>query len=140
MPEEATTLTAHLHHYHFFPLASPSSYAYHEVESSRGCASLHTVLRKSKDSLLSRPKAPKHVGELLDQNRQCLFSASSEVILILTAAFLLERRARITFFGSTKREQNRIWQWFFGSITDSRPRPLASTPVDLSSFHPLVIR
>ncbi|KAK4343838.1 hypothetical protein RND71_036932 [Anisodus tanguticus] len=36
--------------------------------------------------------------------------------------------ARISFFGSTKGEQNRIWEWFFGSITDSRPRPLSSTP------------
>ncbi|KAK4343131.1 hypothetical protein RND71_038947 [Anisodus tanguticus] len=48
--------------------------------------------------------------------------------------------ARTLFFGSTKGEQNRIWEWFFGSITDSRPRPLASTPVDLSCFHPTVRR
>ena len=32
---------------------------------------------------------------------------------------------RLSFFGSTKGKQNRIWQWFFGSITDFRPRRLA---------------
>uniref|UniRef100_A0A3Q7GFH1 Uncharacterized protein n=1 Tax=Solanum lycopersicum TaxID=4081 RepID=A0A3Q7GFH1_SOLLC len=64
----------------------------------------------------------------------------SKVIIILTASFLSQNKVGQESHCSTKEKQNRIWEWFFGSITDSRLHLLDSTPVDLSCYHPTVRR
>lgn len=136
MPEGVTT---HLHHHLSFATASPSSYAYHEswiITWLLKQAKLHTALRKPKDPLTaegsatrwrtfrSRPKTPAHFPRV---PKWSSFSPQPSY---------LSRKKAGQESGSTKGKQNRIWQWFFGSITDSRPRRLASTPVDLSCSPP----
>ncbi|MED6114617.1 hypothetical protein PIB30_079053 [Stylosanthes scabra] len=106
------------------------------IRPSASCK-LHTALRKPKDPLTaegsatrwrtfrSRPKTPIFLEFRSDPH--------SHRSLLKPA----KRKPGKNRIGSTKGEQNRIWQWFFGSITDSRPRHLASTPVDLSCSPPL---
>ena len=150
MPEGATTLTAHLHHHLSFAqlLRLPRTWIITWLLKQ---AKLHTALRKpSKSSPVGRVTSSSPLTAEGSATRWRAFRSRPKTTILLefrsdphSHRSLLkpkESRARIAFFGSTKGEQNRIWQWFFGSITDSRPRRLASTPVDLSCFHPPVRR
>ena len=125
MPEGATTATTNLNHH----MAAKASVASHGPEEAKGPSPLTAEGSETRwRAFGSRPKTPIPLEFRSDPHSHCSLLKPKE------------SRARISFFGSTKGEQNRIWQWFFGSITDSRPRPLAYTPVDLSCFHPPVRR